>query len=216
MGLSWASAASALPRARITTTAISACVSCFNGAKVPSTYSVTSPSWAARTRGVPVVDFPHSPVANTVGYNDLPVGYAGLRGQREVDYYTELGVTPGRISIVGNPMIPETTPPTLNPDAPPVLALSAPWSISMTTETLKLVRDGVEGPVVLAPHQFSSISTLERLLDPDWTMSRKGHTFDALLAGPLVSFNDHRASPGKHFILESRPYRSRFRTARTA
>lgn len=139
---------------------------------------------AAEDQGVPVAFLPHSPM--TAWQIDLPVAYAGLRGEAERAFtVAHTGADPERIVIVGNPDVSvlREPMPALRPDAPGVLALS-PDPEPVLREMVALVQSAGCSDVVVAPHPRSDLRMLRRIIPAQWELHRGGRTADLLREGP--------------------------------
>lgn len=138
---------------------------------------------AAEDQNVPVVLLPHSPM--TAWQIDLPVAYAGLRGEAErAVTAARTGADPERIAVVGNPDIAvlRESMPTLRSDAPGVLALS-PDPEPVLREMVSLVQAAGCTDVVVAPHPRSDLRMLRRIIPAQWELHRGGRTAELLRAG---------------------------------
>ena len=148
---------------------------------------------AAREQNVPVVYVPHAPVAANGAYLDLPVTYAGLRGEGERSFYTQrLGVTSSSLDIVGNlasdvlagPM------PEIDRFGHGVLALS-PHPEATIRSLFETVAGDDIGPMLVAPHPRSDRATIDALLPRGWAVYEGERTLDLLRTGPafLIQFS---------------------------
>jgi hypothetical protein len=140
---------------------------------------------ASQEQGLPVVYFPHAPVADNPQYSDLPVAFAGLRGQSEREFYTEsFDVGADRLEIVGNPAsdVLAAEPPPVSSALFGVLALSA-HPISVVRRIVAVVAEGGAENVVVAPHPRSVKREIRRVLPTGWRLSDAPRTLDILRAG---------------------------------
>lgn len=138
---------------------------------------------AARSSGVPVVYFPHAPVATSPVYADLPVDAAGLRGRAEVEHYEALGALDG-LYVTGNPAVDVRRElPAIAGDRQVVFA--APPHVEDVLEMfVRLIRSAWSGPVIVSPHPRSDLEVLQRLSPANWSLWTRGSTFDLLRSGP--------------------------------
>ncbi|MHA3684247.1 hypothetical protein ACXR2T_09165 [Leucobacter sp. HY1910] len=145
---------------------------------------------AAREQQVPVVYVPHAPVATNGAYLDLPVTYAGLRGEGERDFYAErLLVESNALDTVGNlasdvlaaPM------PDIDLTGPGVLALS-PHPEATIRSIVEAVAGEEMGPMVIAPHPRSDRAVIDALLPTGWAVYEGDRTLDLLRTGPPFLF----------------------------
>lgn len=138
---------------------------------------------AAEDQDVPVAFLPHSPM--TTWQVDLPVAYAGMRGDAERAFAVErTGADPARIAIVGNPdvaVLGESMP-LLQPDAPGILALS-PDPEPGLREIVELLHAADCANVIVAPHPRSDLRMLRRVVPGHWELHR-GRTVELLREGP--------------------------------
>jgi hypothetical protein len=140
----------------------------------------------ARRKGVTSLYFPHAPVAANRQYADLPVDYAGLRGQGEVDLYRGLGVS-GDLPVVGNPAVSDFVE-----SGPLILKEAIVFAVSthppaVLADLIRLTASVLgKEDVVVAPHPRSDRKELIRLMPSSWRLSSEGSTFDLLRKGPKV------------------------------
>jgi hypothetical protein len=134
----------------------------------------------ARRNETPTVYFPHAPLADNPWYRDLPVDYAGLRGEAEADRYVAWGARPDGLHVVGNPSIDRVEAPV--PEGPVIVAVS-PWPRDQVRRFLARVAEHVP-EAVLAPHPGSDLQDLRRCAPASWRLPPKGTTtFDLMRAG---------------------------------
>ncbi|QIM19321.1 hypothetical protein G7066_13415 [Leucobacter coleopterorum] len=145
---------------------------------------------AATEQRVPVVYVPHAPVAANSAYLDLPVDYAGLRGEGEREFYhRELGIELTDLGIVGNLASDLLTRPVpeLNLNTAGVLALS-PHQPHVLEQIFRIVAEADCGDMIVAPHPRSDLDAIRDLLPPSWSMFEGERTLDLLAAGPPFLF----------------------------
>jgi hypothetical protein len=138
----------------------------------------------ARDAGVPTVYFPHAPALSEARINDLPVDYAGLRGEREIDLFAERGADTGGLEVTGDPAISAEEPPRINPELPPVLAVS-PVTPENLAQQIDLVRAAAGDDVILSPHPRSDPRALREMAPPGWRLFEE-RTHSLLRQGPPV------------------------------
>jgi len=141
--------------------------------------------WEARRNGVPSVYVPHAPVARTRTYQDLPVDFAALRGDAEVEWYRQLGARDG-LSVVGNPAIASLEQPQIDLDGPALLATSPQEAgrLRAVIEMAEAAATAVQADIVVAPHPRQDVAELNRLCPASWTIAPTGSTLELLRAGP--------------------------------
>lgn len=145
---------------------------------------------AAREQNVPVVYVPHAPVATNGAYLDLPVAYAGLRGEGERDFYAaRLSVAPSELDIVGNLAsdVLEVPMPEIDSAGPGVLALS-PHPEATIRSIFEAVASEGTGAMIVAPHPRSDRAVIDALLPQGWTVYEGERTLDLLRTGPAFLF----------------------------
>jgi hypothetical protein len=138
----------------------------------------------AEAQGVPIIHVPHAPLSGRV--RDLPVMYAGVRGEAEAEYYRDaFGVDPGLFAVVGNPIstVLEVPLPERALDAPGVFATSN-YPISVVAESFDLLAAGGLDSLVVAPHPSAKLDELSRILPAGWTISSGRRTMELLKEGP--------------------------------
>lgn len=175
---------------------------------------------AAIDADIPSIYFPHAPLSTHPCYRDLPVTAAGLRGEREVEFYAGLGANPLRVSSVGDPTISRRD--LAVAQGPPILALS-PLPVEELSAIVRLVQSAINGRVTVCPHPSSDLSQLQALVPEDWRISRL-RTFDEMQTGvslliqqssgvalealslgiPVVQLQSEDSAPGYAFLRE--PY----------
>ncbi|MBO1900592.1 hypothetical protein J4H92_01350 [Leucobacter weissii] len=146
---------------------------------------------AANEQAVPVVYVPHAPAADNSAYLDLPVGYAGLRGRGEREFYSAaLGVPATLLDEVGNLAsdVLSSPVPSLRPDAPGILALSPHPAPTIRRIFEAVAGDGL-GPMAVAPHPRSDLDELRELLPAGWTLREDVRTIDLLAEGAPFLFH---------------------------
>lgn len=138
----------------------------------------------AESIGESSVYLPHAPLASNPLYADLPVGWAGLRGEAEVDYYAALGADRGRLRAVGNVTLGEAFEmPDIDPNIPIVFAVS-PVAPELFAPQVELLRSTIDRPVLVAPHPRSDIRRLRRQIPRHWEVWAGGRSWNLLLKGP--------------------------------
>lgn len=145
---------------------------------------------AAREQKVPVVYVPHAPVATNGAYLDLPVTYAGLRGEGERDFYVDrLSVEAQILDTVGNLAsdVLATPMPEIDRSGPGVLALSPHPEATIRRIFEAVAGDGM-GPMTVAPHPRSDREVIDALLPEGWTVYEGERTLDLLNTGPAFLF----------------------------
>ena len=135
----------------------------------------------ARREGVPTAYVNHAPMAQNVQYMDLPVSYAGLRSQREVDTYARVGVEPDRIRVIGNPASELVAGAGRDPSGPVVLALSNPQDTAALAELVHAAH--LDHAVVVAPHPAARADAERLALASGWLLNPMGSTNELLRSG---------------------------------
>jgi hypothetical protein len=122
---------------------------------------------AARHRSVPTAYLPHAPAADTYQYRDLPTDFAGLRGEREVDFYRELGVERS-LAVIGNPQVHVRVPERLDPS---MAVVFAPRPIPVEDVRAQVADiDRAASDVVVSPHPRMQEARYSSLWPAHWVV----------------------------------------------
>lgn len=135
---------------------------------------------AAAERAIPTAYLPHAPAADTYQYRDLPTDFAGLRGDREVEFYRGLGAVRDP-ATVGNPQAHVEAPAVLDPSGPIVFAPrpQAPELVRQQVADLA----AVAAEVVVSPHpRMKGKARYEGLWPTHWEV-HDGWTAELLRRG---------------------------------
>ena len=154
---------------------------------VATTHSIHSRALvlAAREAGIATVYIPHAPVIADARLVDLPVDYAGLRGPGEVDHYEALGAPGGRLTVVGNPAMPERSREAARPRVrEPVLATGADDPVALRA-TIELAHSVFGDRCVLSPHPRTDHDAIRELMPDEWQLW-EGRTLELLQRRPPV------------------------------
>lgn len=136
---------------------------------------------AARNRSIPTAYLPHAPVADTYQYRDLPTDFAGLRGDREVDFYRSLGATRDA-AVVGNPQGSVLPPARLEPSGPVVFAPRPQSPEQVRAQVIDVAAAAPE--VVVSPHpRMRGKARYEGLWPAHWAV-HEGWTVELFREGP--------------------------------
>ena len=141
-------------------------------------------SHIARGAGVPTVYFPHAPALSEALINALPVDYAGLRGEREVELFADRAGDRAGLEVAGDPAIPAEEPPRIDPELPPVLAVS-PVTPENLRHQIDLVHAAAGDDVILSPHPRSDPKGLKEMAPTGWRLF-EGRTHSLLRQGPSI------------------------------
>lgn len=107
--------------------------------------------YAARQAGIPSVYVPHRPQRSEAHPIDLAVGYAGLRGDGEVEFLAGHGMDRQRLDVVGDPSTVLEPPPEIDPSSPAVFAPSSE-DPRMLAPMIELVHEALGSGVVVGRH----------------------------------------------------------------
>lgn len=133
-------------------------------------------------RAGPVATFyvPHAPVAETPYYRDLPVHYALLRGDSEVEFYSKIGVdSNSRLSVVGQTGTGRQDMHPI-PEAEHVVYATSTFEDSVIRSDIAVISEGCDRPVHVCLHPRSSHSSIRRLFPHDWNVHPPGPTIPVL------------------------------------
>jgi len=147
----------------------------------------------AREIGLPVVYIPHAPLASNPQYLDLPVDFAGVRGDLEAEYYARFsdGAASGIVPI-GNPatgFMDRALAP-IGPEFPVVLAVS-PFHLEILQRIIEVVELSGLKDVVVAPHPGSNRKQLSRLVPRDWRIAPPSIRTSQLLSDGVRALIQH-------------------------
>lgn len=149
---------------------------------------------AAAETGIATCYIPHAPVADNPFYRDLPVHFALLRGDAEVEYYSELGVqSAGRMYVVGQPGV------TMGDRS---AVATADHVIFAATDTVTALRSDAEviaaaldRPVEVCLHPRTPPGR-DLSLPPDWTVHPPGPTMRILRQRGAYALIQHGSGVG--------------------
>jgi hypothetical protein len=178
---------------------------------------------AARERDVPAAYVNHAPTAPNAAGLDLPVTRAGLRGSREVDLFSSIGVRSDRIDVVGATSIDLPDRSCHDPAGDVVLALG-PDPVDFQRRIIDMVWDAGLREVVVAPHpsvdperirfalhsgwRFNTLATTRALLSRGAAaliQRSSGVAWEALRLGiPVIEVRNDEAEPTTPIVRE--PY----------
>lgn len=136
---------------------------------------------AARRTGVPSVYVPHAPMLADQRFRDLPFDFAGLRGSAEVQWYRDQQLPNTRLTVVGDPGLPEVRVVPIPPHAPIVFAV-APYEHAVLRRLVSVIAASTPESVVVAPYPGQDLRFLRAICPPAWQIW-PNRTYDLLRQG---------------------------------
>lgn len=139
-------------------------------------------SIVAQNLDLPTVYIPHAPAADNVYYRDIPFNYAALHGNREKQFYEDIGSDTARISVIGSlrelPHVPKQ--PDREAARETVVVAPSPWDEPVVRAFFDLVVPGLRRPFVVCPHPRSDVALIRSLVPPGTQIIVDRETSDVL------------------------------------
>lgn len=143
-----------------------------------------------------VVYVPHAPTSRNAWYHDLPVHWALLRGDAEVDAYAALGVERARLQVVGDPSLASIHEEVEPSGAQVVYAVSTDDVRKLADDIRVLTDAGCEQVDVCMHPRLRHRADLRSMFPPQWTVSELPSTFARLLATAPRAVVQHGSGVG--------------------